>query len=188
MKMRAGGKFYSLPVACLAAAVTLLGAGASPAMDACEESGLRTVKVEIWASKRFKKDFPAIGKAFAEMGNTDVVLWVYPAENPSRAVAIGRCVPAYIAQHVLRETRERFGEPESLVNQGFLSPWWIGIGTSLFDENSQRRTAPGEVARLMDPSLDPREFQALYRKYSAQEKTVPGFGLELANPKLMKAR
>lgn len=183
--MSAGGKFYFLPAACLAAAIALLVPAVSPAMDACEESGARPVKVEIWASKRFKKDFPAIGKAFAEMGNTDVVLWAYPAENPSRAVAIGRCVPAYIAQHVLRETRERFGEPESLVNQGFLSPWWIGIGTSLFDENSQRKTTPEEMARLTDPGLNTREFQALYGKYSAQEKTVPGFGLQLANPKLM---
>ena len=53
------------------------------------------------------------------MGKTRVTLWVYPVENPSKIVAIGRCVPAYIARHTLRKTIEYYGGVKALVHQGF---------------------------------------------------------------------
>ena len=37
------------------------------------------------------------------MGNTKASLFIYPAENPPRLVAIGKYVPAYIAQHFIKK-------------------------------------------------------------------------------------
>jgi hypothetical protein len=54
------------------------------------------VKVEAWMSKQYEKSLRQIRNEFSAMGNTRVTLWVYPAENPSKIVAIGSCIPAYI--------------------------------------------------------------------------------------------
>ena len=78
-------------------------------------------------SKQYKKTLRQIRKEFSAMGNTQVTLWVYPAENPSKVVAIGRCVPAYIARHMLRKAMEYSGGVSSLVNQGFISPNYRAI-------------------------------------------------------------
>ena len=50
----------------------------------------KPVKVEAWLSKQYEKELRQLRKEFAAMGNTCVTLWVYPAENPSKIVAIGR--------------------------------------------------------------------------------------------------
>ena len=66
----------------------------------------KPVKIEAWLSKQYEKNLRQLRKEFSAMGNTRVTLWVYPAENPSKVVAIGRCVPAYIARHTLRKAVE----------------------------------------------------------------------------------
>ena len=72
------------------------------AKESCLATNKNKVKVEAWLSKKYEKSFLDIQKEFLEMGNTKVGLFVYPAENPSRVVAIGRCVAVYIAQYFVR--------------------------------------------------------------------------------------
>lgn len=153
----------------------------------CAPLTTQPVKIEAWMSKPQVPVFKFIRSEFAAMGHTRVTLWVYPApKNPSRIVAIGRCVPAYIARHVLQKAVEFSGGVESLVHQGFISSNWIGVATSLFAENSFRKISPAQLDRLLDESLDTGEFQALYRSLTRQEPKVKAFGLTLANPKLLK--
>ena len=66
------------------------------------------------------------------MGNTKVGLFIYPAENPSRVVAIGRCVPVHIAQYFLKKAKKYSLGTTHLVNQGFVSSHWSGLGTLVF--------------------------------------------------------
>ena len=54
----------------------------------------KPVKVEAWISKQSEKNLRQIRNEFSAMGNTRVTLWVYPAENSSKIVAIGSCVPS----------------------------------------------------------------------------------------------
>ena len=82
----------------------------------------KPVKVEAWMSKQYEKNLQKIRKEFSAMGNTQVTLWVYPANNPSKIVAIGSCVPAYIGRHMLRKAIEYSGGVSSLVHQGFFLP------------------------------------------------------------------
>ena len=74
------------------------------------------VKVEAWLSKQYEKKLPQLREEFVARGNTRVILWVYPAENPSKIVAIGRCVPAYIARHTLRKAMKYYGNVNALVH------------------------------------------------------------------------
>ncbi|MCF8722876.1 hypothetical protein LQ236_000896 [Nitrospina gracilis] len=145
------------------------------------------VKIEAWLAKRLEPQFPAIRKEMGLMGFTRVALWPYPAaENPSKVVAIGRCVPAYIARHALQQALYHFGGVQALVHQKFVHDHWIGLGTSLFAESSFQPITLKQLQRLLDPALGTFEFQSLYRQYTVQDVKVPAFGLNLPNPKLMK--
>ena len=95
----------------------------------CSPIEEKPIKVEAWMSKQYEKSLRQIRKEFSAMGDTLVTLWVYPAKNPSKIVAIGSCVPAYIGRHILRKAMEYSGGVNSLVDQGFISSNWIGVGT-----------------------------------------------------------
>ena len=73
-------------------------------------------------------------------------------------MAIGSCVPSYVGRHMLRQAMEYSGGVNSLVNQGFFSSNWIGVGTSLFSENSLRPITQDQLIGLMDVSLDTQQF------------------------------
>ena len=151
----------------------------------CSSLDDKTVKVEAWMSKQYEKHLRQIRNEFSAMGNTQVSLWVYPAKNPSKIVAIGSCVPAYIGRHMIRRAIEYSGGVSSLVNQGSFSSNWIGIGTSLFSENSFRPVTQKQLIQLMDVSLDTQQFQKIYRQLTKQQKKVKAFGLLLNNPKFL---
>ena len=144
------------------------------------------VKVEAWISKKFEKEYESIRREFAELGNTKVGLFVYPSENPSRVVAIGRCIPAFLAQHFIKKAWKYSLGTTHLVHQGFFSSHWAGIGTSLFSENSISAITPKQLNQLMDENLDTESFQAMYRSLTVQKEKVPAFGLMLENPKFIK--
>lgn len=157
------------------------------ANENCEQESSKSVKVEAWMSKMQAPVFKFIRSEFAAMGHTRVTLWVYPAShNPSRIVAIGRCVPAYIARHVLQKAVEFSGGVEALVHQGFISSRWVGVATSLFAESSFRKISQKQLDQLLDESKDTIEFQSLYRSFTRQKPKVKAFGLTLANPKLLQ--
>lgn len=158
------------------------GYGAEP----CRPVEERPVKIEAWISKKDMKNYRAMRRKFEAMGYTDAALWPYPGENPSRVVAIGRCVPAYIARYALQQALIYYGEVNSLVHQNFISGHWVGLGTSLFAESSQQPVSKQQLRDLLDPALDTFQFQALYQQLTVQDEQVSAFGQILPNPKLMK--
>lgn len=151
--------------------------------DVCVPVEEKRVKVEGYISKKFKKQEKAIFKEFAEMGHTRVALRPYPVGDTSKVVAIGRCVPAYIARHVLERTLKYTSGVDQIVNQAFISSHWFGVGVTMFDEPSQQNVTPEQVQQLLDPALSTDEFQALYQKFSIQDETVPYFGSQPKNAK-----
>jgi len=152
----------------------------------CLSISEKPVKVEAWVSKKYEQDYRKIRSEFAEMGNTKVGLFFYPAENPSRIVAIGRCIPVYMAQHFLKKAWEYSLGTTHLVHQGFVSSHWAGVGTSLFSEHSMSSITPQQLNKLMDHSLDTESFHKIYRRLTTQKKKVSAFGLILDNPKLLR--
>ena len=158
----------------------------SYANQTCSLENKNIFKLEAWLSKKHEKSYLDIRNEFAEMGNTNVGLFFYPGKNPSRIVAIGRCVPVQLAQHFLRKASKFSLGTTHLVNQGFISSHWSGLGTSLFSENSMNPINQNQLAMLMDENLDTDTFHTLYKNLTVQRKTAPGFGLILNNPKLLK--
>jgi hypothetical protein len=155
------------------------------AKETCVPTNKTRLKVEIWLSKKQKRNYLKIRKEFQQMSNTKVGLFVYPGDNPSRIVAIGRCTPVHIAQHFLSKAKKYSLGTTHLVNQGFISSHWSGLGTSLFSENSINPITQNQLKMLMDEKLDTESFHTLYRSFTVQSKTVSAFGLILDNPKLL---
>jgi hypothetical protein len=157
----------------------------SYAKDSCLELSMNKLKVEAWLSKTYKKNTLNILKEFKEKGISKIGLFIYPGNNPSRIVAIGRCVPVLHAQHFLKKANKYSLGTTHLVNQGFISSHWTGLGSSLFSENSMNPITPDQLALLMEENLDTQSFHALYKSFTVQKKKVPAFGLILDNPKLL---
>ena len=154
----------------------------------CRLLAEQPIKFEAWLSKHYRANLDYLRKDFAAMGYTRVVLWEYPAYNPSGVVAIGRCVPAFIARHAIKKAIAYTEGVKSLVNQGFLYQHWIGIGINFFSKCAQQEVTPKQVNSLLDDTLTTKEFQALYIKYTNQDIVVSRFGIQLPNPKLMKEK
>ena len=150
----------------------------------CQKVQKKKVKVEGYISKKFRKDKKKIAKEFTKMGDTRAMLRAFPMGKASDVVAVGRCVPAYIAQHVLATAIKYTGGVGSLVVQDFVHGHWIGIGTTMFDEPSQRKVTAEQVDQLLNPDLSDKNFHALYRKLSKQNELVPFFGLKVPNAKI----
>lgn len=143
----------------------------------------KKIKVEGYISKKFKKQRKEINKEFAEMGYTRVALKVYPMGETSKVLAIGRCVPAYIARHIIQKSRQYSTGVQYLVQQQFLYSHWFGVGATIFDEPSQGEVTKEQVDELLNPDFSDEQFHQLYRKLSTPKDLVPIFGLQVPNVK-----
>ncbi len=153
------------------------------AKTTCQLVG-KKVKVEGYISKKFRKERKKIIKEFIAIGDTRTSIRVFPMGKTADVVAVGRCVPASIARQVLITAQKYTSGIGSLVAQDFIYDHWIGIGTTIFDEPSQRKVTRGQVKQLLNPDLDDKNFHALYRKLSKQNELVPFFGLKVPNAKI----
>ena len=155
------------------------------AKESCLEEKKNNVKVEAWLSKKYAKNYRDIREEFLEIGNTKLGLFIYPAENPSRVVAIGRCIPVYIAQFFIKKTIKYSLGTTHLVNQGLISSNWLGKGTPIFGANSMSKITSQQLAILMDESLDTESFHKKYQDFTVQNKKINIYGLLLDNPRFL---
>jgi hypothetical protein len=174
-------RMQGLPVLLVLAVV-----GVSPvfAEEKCEPVDKKKIKIEGYISKSFRKQRKQIFKEFGELGSTRVALRVYPMGETSKVIAVGRCVPAYIAQHIIRKSMEYSTGVESLVQQQFLHTHWVGVGVTMFDEPSQQFVSAKQVQQLLKQDISDEEFHILYRKLSVPNDLVPFFGLKSPNIKI----
>ncbi len=149
----------------------------------CEAVETKSVKIEGWISKKFKKDMPAIVKEFGAMGNTQVDIKPFPMGDASGVIAIGRCIPAHIARHLLENTFKYTTGVNALVNQSFVSPHWFGIGTTIFDEPAQKKVTEEQAKQLLNSALTTEEFHVLYRKLAWQDDNSERWGRPVPNIK-----
>ena len=54
----------------------------------------------------------------------------------------------------------------------------------MFDEPSQQKVTGEQASQLLNPSLNDKNFHALYQKFSKQNQLVPYFGLKVPNAKI----
>ncbi len=164
--------------------VGLMGVSPVFAEKKCEPVDKKHIKIEGYISKSFRKQRKQVFKEFGEMGSTRVALKVYPMGETSKVIAIGRCVPAYIAQHIIKKSLQYSTGVESLVQQQFVHTHWVGVGVTMFDEPSQQMVSADQLQKLLVKTLSDEEFHILYRKLSVPNDMVPFFGLESPNVKI----
>ncbi|MZH45950.1 MAG: hypothetical protein F3739_02740 [Nitrospinae bacterium] len=160
--------------------------GASPVLaeEPCAPVDKKRIKIEGYISKSFRKQRKKIFKEFGEIGSTRVALKVFPMGETSKVIAIGRCVPAYIAQHIIKKAMDYSTGVESLVQQQFVHSHWVGVGVTMFDEPSQQYVSAEQLNQLLRQDISDEEFHVLYRKLSVPNDLVPFFGLKSKNAKI----
>ena len=162
----------------------LVGASAVFAEEKCEPVDKKRIKIEGFISKSFRKQRKQVFREFGEIGSTRVALRVYPMGETSKVIAVGRCVPAYIAQHIIKKSMEYSTGVESLVQQQFVHTHWVGVGVTMFDEPSQQIVSAEQVQQLLKQDISDEEFHSLYRELSIPDERVPYFGLQVPNVKI----
>ena len=162
----------------------LVGASAVFAEEKCEPVDKKRIKIEGFISKSYRKQRKQVFKEFGEIGSTRVALRVYPMGETSKVIAVGRCVPAYIAQHIIKKSMQYSTGVESLVQQQFIHTHWMGVGVTMFDEPSQQIVSAEQVQQLLQQDLSDEEFHKLYRKMSIPNELTPYFGLQVPNVKI----
>ena len=160
--------------------------GASPvfAEEKCESVDKKSIKIEGFISKSYRKQRKQVFQEFGEIGSTRVALRVYPMGETSKVIAVGRCVPVYIAQHIIKKSMQYSTGVESLVQQQFIHTHWMGVGVTMFDEPSQQIVSAEQVQQLLQQDLSNEEFHNLYRKMSIPNELTPYFGLQVPNVKI----
>ena len=164
----------------------LVGASAVFAEEKCESVDKKSIKIEGFISKSYRKQRKQVFQEFGEIGSTRVALRVYPMGETSKVIAVGRCVPVYIAQHIIKKSMQYSTGVESLVQQQFIHTHWIGVGVTMFDEPSQQIVSAEQVQQLLQQDLSNEEFHKLYRKMSIPNEVTPFFGLQVPNVKIAK--
>ena len=162
----------------------LVGASAVFAEEKCEPVDKKRIKIEGFIAKSYRKQRKQVFKEFGEIGSTRVALRVYPMGETSKVIAVGRCVPAYIAQHIIKKSMQYSTGVESLVQQQFIHTHWIGIGVTMFDEPSQQIVSADQVQELLKQDISDEEFHSLYRELAIPDDRVPYFGLQVPNVKI----
>ena len=160
--------------------------GASPvfAEEKCDSVDKKSIKIEGFISKSYRKQRKQVFQEFGEIGSTRVALRVYPMGETSKVIAVGRCVPVYIAQHIIKKSMQYSTGVESLVQQQFIHTHWMGVGVTMFDEPSQQIVSAEQVQQLLQQDLSDEEFHKLYRKMSIPNELTPYFGLQVPNVKI----
>ena len=162
----------------------LVGVSAVFAEEKCEPVDKKRIKIEGFISKSYRKQRKQVFKEFGEIGSTRVALRVYPMGETSKVIAVGRCVPAYIAQHIIKKSMQYSTGVESLVQQQFVHSHWVGVGVTMFDEPSQQIVSADQVQQLLKQDISDEEFHSLYRELAIPDDRVPYFGLQVPNVKI----
>ena len=162
----------------------LVGASAVFAEEKCEPVDKKRIKIEGFISKSYRKQRKQVFKEFGEIGFTRLALRVYPMGETSKVIAVGRCVPAYIAQHIIKKSMQYSTGVESLVQQQFIHSHWVGVGVTMFDEPSQQIVSADQVQQLLKQGISDEEFHSLYRELAIPDDRVPYFGLQVPNVKI----
>ena len=161
----------------------LVGVSPVSAEEKCEPVDKKSIKIEGFISKSYRKQRKQVFQEFGEIGSTRVALRVYPMGETSKVIAVGRCVPVYIAQHIIKKSMQYSTGVESLVQQQFVPSHWVGVGVTMFDEPSQQIVSADQVQQLLKQGISDEEFHSLYRELALPADRVPSFGLQVPNVK-----
>jgi hypothetical protein len=133
------------------------------------------ILVELFLSPDHRNDIPAIKRDFEALSVTRVRTQVFRLGHPPKNIAIGRDVPAPVAQLAIRLAVDYNGGVKFLLPQYRFFPSHVAIGTSAFDEASQIPISPEGLGQLRDPALTTEAFHGLYRRLTGEDQRRPTY-------------
>jgi hypothetical protein len=155
----------------LASDTPAIGGGDSAQSDTAPKG----ILVEVFLSPDHRDDIPAIKRDFEALSVTRLRTQVFRLGNPPKNIAIGRDVPAPVAQLAIRLAVAYNGGVEFLLPQYRFFPSHVAIGTSAFDEASQIPISPEGLEQLRDPSLTTEAFHDRYRRLTGEDARRPTY-------------
>jgi len=170
-----------LRIGILGAVLAVLFAGTALAEDATKEqyipSGCKIEKttictIEIWLERKHKKNNREIrkmlkGESIKVIRNT-IQYWPPRGGHPPTNIAIGRSLTAKDARWVIDLALRLNDNIDGLIFQRLNPPNYVAIGTSAWDDKSETKITPEQLAQLRDPKLTTKEFHALYVKLTSE--------------------
>ena len=166
-----------LGIGILGAALVLLLAGTAVAGDAAQKdyvpSGCKIEKttictIEIWLERKHKKNNREIrkmlkGESIKVISGT-IQYWPPRGGHPPTNIAIGRSLTAEDARWVIDLALRLNDKINGLIFQKLNPAHYVAIGTSAWDDKSETKITPEQLAQLRDPKLTTEQFHALYVK------------------------
>lgn len=122
------------------------------------------ILVEIFLSKEHRGDIDRIVQELGRYSVTKIRPQFFPLGNPPENIAIGKAVPVDVAQSAIRLAITYNRGVRFIIAEKRLAPYYLAIGTSMFDERLQIPISPEDLNKLADPGLDSSRFHALYRQ------------------------
>ena len=132
--------------------------------------GKPRLRIEVFLSRGQQDDAEIIRAHFNAISETNIHFQFFRAGNPPANIAIGQKVPAPVARLAMQLAVEYGQGVDYLLPEELLPLTWIGIGTSAFDEVSQIRITPKDLAALGDPMLSNEQFHILYQNLTHRPK------------------
>ncbi len=151
------------------------GRAISGGRPAQHDAAPKGVLVEVFLSRDHRDDIPAIKRDLEALAVTRVRTQVFRLGHPPKNIAIGRDVPAPVAQLAIRLAVDYNGGVEFLLPEYRFFPSHVAIGTSAFDEASQIPVGPEGLAQLRDPTLTTEAFHELYRRLTGEDQRRPTY-------------
>lgn len=128
------------------------------------------ILVEIFLAAQQKENLTKIKKEFEAFEITRVRAQFIRVGNPPENIAIGRNITAPVARLAIQMAITYNQGIKYLLPEERLSPNYIAIGTSMFDELFQIPISAEDLKRLSDPTLTTPEFHALYRHLTGEDR------------------
>ncbi|MEW6682286.1 MAG: hypothetical protein AB1451_05085 [Nitrospirota bacterium] len=166
------------PLVAIVGLVSALGGydrALSEGTTAQPDAAPKGILVEVFLSPDHRDDIPAIKRDFEALSVTRLRTQVFRLGHPPKNIAIGRDVPAPVAQLAIRLAVAYNGGVEFLLPQYRFFPSHVAIGTSAFDEASQIPISPEGLEQLRDPTLTTEAFHELYRRLTGEAQRRPTY-------------
>lgn len=133
----------------------------------------KEILVELFLSSDQKENLDAIKKELEAASLVRVKTQFFRAGYPPPNIAIGKNVPAATARLAIGLAIKYNRGVKYILPEERLSPDYLAIGTSIFDERIQKPISPADLDRLMSPHLSTPEFHTLYRSLTGEDKRLP---------------
>jgi hypothetical protein len=128
------------------------------------------ILVEIFLAAQQKENLTKIKKDFEAFAITRVRAQFVRVGNPPENIAIGRNITAPVARLAIQMAITYNRGIKYLLPEERLSPNYVAIGTSMFDELFQIPISAEDLKRLSDPALTTPEFHTLYRHLTGEDR------------------